>query len=527
VAEITEPENTKVAKPAEDPKKDYADFDGWFTEADGGDPYEWPHTLTGPVTMHAHWTPIPLTITFNTYGDTTVAPITQDGGTTVAQPAEPKKSGHRFLGWFDAEDGVTEYTTWPHPLTKSLTMHAHWIQQFTITFDSHGGSAVEAIKQDVDTTVAQPQPAPTWGVSQFNGWFNAASGGTEYTTWPYTLTGDITMHAQWKHLVTFHPLGGTSTGGASALDPQFVLAGGNATAPTGMTREAGGMYASTIADAADLTVTFVGWYDNPAYSKNAWDFSNDPVNAPLNLYAKWSQPVVDIPNDPQKTIIENALAYINEQTLSGPTDYTIVLDGDVSMAGVSSANINKTNAVITLVGISPTTISLTSRGALFRVNAGELVLDNNITLKGLSEKNNESLVRVEGSSTVLTMKDGATISGNSIYDYYDNGSGVRVDNATFNMSGGTISGNSAKGGYNGRGGGVFVSINGIFNKTGDSVIYGDNDTTNNAPENTAGSGGQGNTNGHAVYYEKGPKYRNSDLLSEKNINTDFDDGWGE
>jgi hypothetical protein len=64
------------------------------------------------------------------------------------------------------------------------------------------------------------------------------------------------------------------------------------------------------------------------------------------------------------------------------------------------------------------------------------------------------------------------------------------------MEGGTNSGNTAA-----QGGGVYVSGNGAFTKTG-GTIYGDTDNVfdDNATDNTATSTGNDGTNGHAVFY---------------------------
>jgi uncharacterized repeat protein (TIGR02543 family) len=71
--------------------------------------------------------------------------------------------------------------------------------QHTITFDSHGGSAVEAITADTGTKV--PKPAdPTKANHDFAGWFDAA--GAAYT-WDQGLTGDVTLYAQWQPKVSF------------------------------------------------------------------------------------------------------------------------------------------------------------------------------------------------------------------------------------------------------------------------------------------------------------------------------------
>jgi uncharacterized repeat protein (TIGR02543 family) len=67
--------------------------------------------------------------------------------------------------------------------------------RYTITFDSNGGSTVEPITEVTGTVVQKPAD-PTRQDCAFKGWFNMASGGTEYA-WPYTLTGNVTMYAQW------------------------------------------------------------------------------------------------------------------------------------------------------------------------------------------------------------------------------------------------------------------------------------------------------------------------------------------
>jgi uncharacterized repeat protein (TIGR02543 family) len=69
--------------------------------------------------------------------------------------------------------------------------------QYTITFDSQGGSSVAAIKANEGTAVPEPAVAPTRDGYTFQGWYSAANGGTKYT-WPHTLNADVTMYAQWQ-----------------------------------------------------------------------------------------------------------------------------------------------------------------------------------------------------------------------------------------------------------------------------------------------------------------------------------------
>ena len=136
-------------------------------------------------------------------------------------------------------------------------------------------------------------------------------------------------------------------------------------------------------------------------------------------------------------------------------NYTLEVRADESIKPQTLSYKGKSNITITLTGIDVNrTISLSSNGAMFTVDSGvTLVLDNNITLRGHSS-NTGSLVRVDSSGTLI-MNNGSTVTGNTSYD-----GGVFIQNGTFTMNGGEISGNI--------GDGVFIQ-NGTFTMSGGEI----------------------------------------------------------
>ena len=124
------------------------------------------------------------TIYFNTNGGepAEIDPITQEVGTDVEVPEDPTRVGYTFSGWDPAVPA-----TMPEGETTCV---AQWtINQYTITFDSNGGSAVDPITQDYDTEVTAPE-APTWEGHIFRGWDPAV---------PERMPAeDITCVAQWE-----------------------------------------------------------------------------------------------------------------------------------------------------------------------------------------------------------------------------------------------------------------------------------------------------------------------------------------
>ena len=81
------------------------------------------------LTIKALWTVGKYTISFDTDGGTTVAPISGDYGMEITVPANPTKTGYTFVGWDKEIPG-----TMP---SEDMTIKAQWqINQYTITFDT-------------------------------------------------------------------------------------------------------------------------------------------------------------------------------------------------------------------------------------------------------------------------------------------------------------------------------------------------------------------------------------------------------
>ena len=158
-------------------------FGGW-NKADGT---AWDYAsdkVTDNITLYAKWAANTYTITFDTAGGSEIAPITQDYGTVITAPEAPTREGYTFIGW-DKEIP----TTMP---TENMTVTAQWeINQYTITFDTNGGSEIAPITQDYGTAITVPAD-PTREGYTFMGWDQEIP-----TTMP---AENITLKARWKDI---------------------------------------------------------------------------------------------------------------------------------------------------------------------------------------------------------------------------------------------------------------------------------------------------------------------------------------
>ena len=174
IAPITQDYGTAITAPADPTRKGYT-FKGWDKEI--------PETMPAEnMTVKAQWEINQYAITFDTNGGSKIAPITQDYGTAITAPADPTRKGYTFKGW-DKEIPKTMPA-------ENITVKAQWeINQYTITFDTNGGSEIAPITQDYGTAITAPAD-PTRKGYTFKGWDKEI---------PKTMPAEnITITARWR-----------------------------------------------------------------------------------------------------------------------------------------------------------------------------------------------------------------------------------------------------------------------------------------------------------------------------------------
>ena len=150
--------NTPADQPA-DPTKEGYTFIGWYK---GEEKWNFADAVTEAMTLTAKWQINRYTITFDTAGGSEVPSITQDYGTAITPPAAPTRTGYTFAGW-DRESP----TTMP---AEDMTITARWqVNQYTITFKPENGGQDIVIKQDYGTAITAPANPTKTGYT-FAGW---------------------------------------------------------------------------------------------------------------------------------------------------------------------------------------------------------------------------------------------------------------------------------------------------------------------------------------------------------------------
>jgi uncharacterized repeat protein (TIGR02543 family) len=294
---------TTATNPADPTRTGYR-FDGWFA---GSAAYDFTTSVTGAVSLVAHWTKKSYPVSFDTDGGST-APATQSVlfNDTASAPVDPTKAGYTFAGWFAGADAY-DFTT---PVTGAVSLVAHWTKKsFTVTFDSNGGDTDPGDQTVLYNDLATlPGASPTRTGYTFDGWY-AAGSAYDFTA---PVTGNLALVAHWtanRYPVTF------DTAGGSAVDPQSVAYNTTATRPDAPTKQGW---------------RFDGWFTS-AEGATAYDFTGTPITAATTIYAHWTR-------------ISNPVTFDTNGGSANPATQTVV------WAGTASAPADPTRAGWTFLG---------------------------------------------------------------------------------------------------------------------------------------------------------------------------------
>lgn len=275
----TAEELTFQSRVGDDNKTSYT-FGGWYADADFKTKFDFNTAIKQDVNLYAKWIPEKRAVTFKANGDgakigeaDTVISNT-DYDSCAKDPGVPTCAGYTFAGWYtSAGDDGYEFDLADTPITKDITLYAHWTRQtFQVTFDSQGGSSVESPTISYGDPVAEPEE-PTREGYTFDGWYTKAKGGSAWRFAddagnPDTVTSELTLYAHWTedtYTVSFDLNGGTS----KKIADQSVKYGKTVIEPKDPTKENDGFYAWFTADNVK------------------WDFDNDVVTSDMTLHAEW------------------------------------------------------------------------------------------------------------------------------------------------------------------------------------------------------------------------------------------------
>jgi len=263
-------------------------FAGWNTSANGsGTSYSdgESFSFSSNLQLYAQWQlTAPVTANFLDNGGTgTVSSLNAAVGATIQLPSGTALSfsGYSFSGWNTAANGSgSAYAAGASiVLRTNLTLYAQWTPLlFVVSFAPDGGSVNPTSSTFVFGGLPITLPSASNGSENFNGWFNAPTGGTlvGLAGATYSPTQALTLYAQWSQTQNLQIV--VSLNGGSGSAPTLTgVAGATVTLPTSSSLLRSGYTLTSWNTAANGTGTSYA----PGQSVT--------LSTSLTLYAQWKK----------------------------------------------------------------------------------------------------------------------------------------------------------------------------------------------------------------------------------------------
>ncbi|WP_206911933.1 hypothetical protein IGL98_000668 [Enterococcus sp. DIV0840] len=203
---------SKLTEPTEKPVKAGYTFAGWKNLATGKIwDFQKDTTLGNDFTLTAEFSADDQTIDFDFNGgsskgaDHLTAPT--DSQVDIDGVIQPTKSGYQFIGWFNGDEQVSGTISMP---VGGMNLQARWTAAGqVIHFDSNGGTGVDSVVADTETTVDIDSKVTSRQGYSFLGWFDEK--GIQVSGTYTVVAGGATFTAKWKaedQIITFNLDGG-------------------------------------------------------------------------------------------------------------------------------------------------------------------------------------------------------------------------------------------------------------------------------------------------------------------------------
>ena len=212
---------------------------------------------------------VPMTtVMFDSVQGSTVENRDVNTTMTIGELPTPTREGFVFMGWYDNADYTGSAITSSYVVEgETVTVYAKWLEKVTVTFETNGGSELDAIDSASGLAIEEPAQ-PTRDGYRFDGYYLDNETFLNDFEFANGVTENTLVYVKWVKVwtVTIYPNNGDETPTVVVVDdgtsyevPSFVNSGSE----------------------------FEGWYTTSSFDVNSKYTSGTPVTGDVTIYANW------------------------------------------------------------------------------------------------------------------------------------------------------------------------------------------------------------------------------------------------
>ena len=243
---------------------------GWYTDNTFSEASKWTFAgsgVTNPSTVSADtvlYAKCMCTVSYDANGGSAVDSASVVYGTTIGTEPTSTLSGKNLGGWYitNASGKEVRWSFAEDLVVKNMTLKAHWVDNFTVTFVVPEGTVTPPAPASVAPNTAVEAPSVSWDKGTLAGWYKDRAF-TEAWDFATPVTEDMSLYAKFVCTVSFDSDGG------SVVAPKTVTFGETVSAPAQPTKQG---------------LSFDAWYLGA--SATPFDFSS-AITENTTLTARW------------------------------------------------------------------------------------------------------------------------------------------------------------------------------------------------------------------------------------------------
>ena len=255
--------DSQAVEPTIEDKEGF-EFDGWYTDSDFKNKFNFSSPVQSDLTLYARWKKKKYTVSF-VLDQENIPNQEVEFDSQVVEPTIKTREGFEFDGWYTDSDFKNKFN-FSDPIKSDMILYARWSKKkYTVSFvldqENIPSQEVEFDSQAVEPTIEDKEGF------EFDGWYTDSDFKNTFN-FSDPIKYDMILYARWakkKYTVSFMLEG-------ENIPNQEVEFDSQAKEPTIETKEG---------------LEFDGWYTDSGFTKK-FNFSS-PVNSDLTLYARWNK----------------------------------------------------------------------------------------------------------------------------------------------------------------------------------------------------------------------------------------------
>lgn len=183
-------------------------FEGWYR--DSTYTHKWNFStdiVTSDMTLYANWEygdSVPqYLVSFDSRGGSEIENIEIQYKDKIPEPVDPLRGAYSFEGWYKDPDCLNKWDFDMDIVVREMTLYAKWITPCLVSFDSRGGSGIQAIETQYQAKIPKPIDPLTYDpLYVFAGWYKETAC---LNAWDFdvdTADKNLTLYAKWFGPIT-------------------------------------------------------------------------------------------------------------------------------------------------------------------------------------------------------------------------------------------------------------------------------------------------------------------------------------